>query len=153
MRSKFFSSIALLAFAGAHAEDVDLEKVVDSLIAGEKAYAKLAGEKGFREASISVFADDAVIFAPHAVNGKKFWREAEKETVISWRPIFASIPRSGELGYTTGALAITQIARPRKTGRVRTFRYNLAKEQRQRVESCPRCRVGSSTATRSGDRN
>ena len=102
MRSKFFSSIALLAFAGAHAEDVDLEKVVDSLIAGEKAYAKLAGEKGFREASISVFADDAVIFAPHAVNGKKFWREAEKETVISWRPIFASIPRSGELGYTTG---------------------------------------------------
>ena len=50
-------------------------------------------------------------------------------------------------------MGITQIARPRKTGRVRTFRYNLAKEQRQRVESCPRCQVGSSTATRSGDRN
>jgi hypothetical protein len=45
----------LLAAAGAHAEDVDLEKVVGSLIAAEKAYAKLAGEKGFREASISVF--------------------------------------------------------------------------------------------------
>ena len=72
MRSKFFSFIALLAFAGGHAEDVDLEKVVGSLIAAEKAYAKLAGEKGFREASISVFADDAVIFAPHAVNGKSF---------------------------------------------------------------------------------
>ena len=95
MRSKFFSFIALLAFARAHAEDVDLDKVVDSLIPAEKAYAKLAGETGFREASISVFADDAVIFAAHAVNGKKFWREAEKETVISWRPIFASIPRSG----------------------------------------------------------
>jgi len=37
----------------------------------KKAYAKLAGEKGFREASTSVFADDAVIFAPNAVNGKK----------------------------------------------------------------------------------
>jgi hypothetical protein len=79
MRSKFFSFIALLAVAGGHAEDVDLEKVAGSLIAAEKAYAKLAGEKGFREASISVFADDAVIFAPSAVNGKKFWRKAKNE--------------------------------------------------------------------------
>ena len=102
MRSKFFSLIALLAVAGAHAEDVDLEKVVGSLIAAEKAYAKLAAEKGFREASISVFADDAVIFAPSAVNGKKFWREAKENPAITWRPAFASISRSGELGYTTG---------------------------------------------------
>jgi ketosteroid isomerase-like protein len=102
MSSKFFSFIALLAVAGAHAEDVDLEKAVGSLIAAEKAYAKLAGEKGFREVCISVFADDAVIFAPNAVNGKKFWREAKKDPVIAWRPIFASISRSGELGYTTG---------------------------------------------------
>ena len=102
MRSKFFSFIALLAVAGAHAEDVDLEKVVGSLIAAEKAYAKLSGEKGFREASISVFADDAVIFAPSAVNGKKFWRETKENPAITWRPTFASISRSGELGYTTG---------------------------------------------------
>ena len=102
VRSKFFAFIALLVVAGAHAEDVDLEKAVRSLIAAEKAYAKLAGEKGFREASISVFADDAVIFAPNAVNGKKFWREAKNDPVISWRPVFASISRSGELGYTTG---------------------------------------------------
>ena len=72
MRSKFFPFIALLAVAGAHAEDVDLGKAVGSLIAAEKAYAELAGEKGFREASMSVFADDAVIFAPTAVNGKSF---------------------------------------------------------------------------------
>ena len=78
MRSKFFSLIALLAVAGAHAEDLDLEKGIGSLIAAEKAYAKLATEKGFREASISVFADDAVIFAPSAVNGKKFWREVKE---------------------------------------------------------------------------
>jgi hypothetical protein len=102
MASKFFSFIALLAVAGAHAEDVDLEKAVRSLIAAEKTYAKLAGEKGFREASISVLADDAVIFAPNAVNGKKFWREAKNDPVISWRSVFTSISRSGELGYTTG---------------------------------------------------
>jgi hypothetical protein len=110
MPSKFLSFIALLAVAATHAEDVDLEKAVGSLIAAEKAYAKLAGEKGFREASISVFADDAVIFAPNAVNGKKFWREAKKDPVISWRSIFTSISRSGELGYYDRALGITRIA-------------------------------------------
>jgi hypothetical protein len=57
--------------AAARAGNVGLQKAIDSLIAAEKAYAKLAVEKGFREASISVFADDAVIFAPNAVNGKK----------------------------------------------------------------------------------
>ncbi|HYY35723.1 MAG TPA: hypothetical protein VE867_05055 [Candidatus Binatia bacterium] len=51
---------------------------------------------------MSVFADDAVIFAPTAVNGKKFWREAKNDPLISWRPVFASISQSGELGYTTG---------------------------------------------------
>jgi ketosteroid isomerase-like protein len=99
---KIFLVLACVALAGARAADVDLEKAVGSLIAAEKAYAKLAGEKGFRDASISVFADDAVIFAPGAVNGKKFWRDAKENPVITWRPIFASISRSGELGYTTG---------------------------------------------------
>jgi ketosteroid isomerase-like protein len=91
-----------MAFADSQAGDVDLEKAVGSLIAAEKAYAKLAGEKGFREASVSVFADDAVIFTPNAVNGKKFWQETKEDPLISWRPIFAAIARSGELGYTTG---------------------------------------------------
>ena len=63
--SKFFLFLAFLAIAGARAADVDVGKAVGSLIAAEKAYAKLAGEKGFREASISVFDDDAVIFTPN----------------------------------------------------------------------------------------
>ncbi len=58
--------------AAARGGDVDLQKAVGSLIATEKAYAKLAGEKGFRAASISVFADDAVIFTPNPVT---IWRK------------------------------------------------------------------------------
>ena len=106
----------MLAVAAAQAEDVDLEKAVGSLIAAEKAYAKLAGEKGFREASISVLADDAVIFAPSAVNGKKFWREAKDDPAITWRPTFASISRSGELGYTTGTWESSKARDIRKPG-------------------------------------
>jgi hypothetical protein len=80
--TKFFLFIACLGLADGRAADVDLEKAVGSLITAKKAYAKLAREKGFREASISVFADDAVIFAPNPVNGKKFWREARKPAAI-----------------------------------------------------------------------
>ena len=69
--TKFFLFVACLALADGRTADVNLEKAVGSLITAEKAYAKLAGERGFREASISVFADDAVIFATNAVNGKK----------------------------------------------------------------------------------
>jgi hypothetical protein len=39
----------MLAVAGAYAKDADLETTVGLLIAAEKAYAKLAGEKGFRK--------------------------------------------------------------------------------------------------------
>jgi hypothetical protein len=67
-----------MALADAQVGHIDLEKAVGSLIAAEKAYAKLAGEKGFREASISVFADDAVIFTPSAVNGKKSGRKRRR---------------------------------------------------------------------------
>jgi hypothetical protein len=84
---KIFLLVACVALAGARAADVDLEKAVGSLIAAEKAYAKLAGEKGFRDASISVFGDDAVIFAPGAVNGKKFWPDAKENPIITWRPL------------------------------------------------------------------
>src|SRR5438045_8453345 len=77
MRSTFFPLVALVAVAGAHADDVDLEKVVGSLIAAEKAYAQLAAEQGLGEAYISVFADDAVILVPSVVNGKKVWREVK----------------------------------------------------------------------------
>src|SRR4029077_5210625 len=87
MRSKFFALLGFVALGGAPAEDVGLEKVVGSLIAAEKAYAKLAGEKGFREASIWVFADDAVIFAPGAVNGKSFGgkRRTNSNALLSFR--------------------------------------------------------------------
>jgi ketosteroid isomerase-like protein len=99
---KFFLFVACLSVADARAGDVDVEKAVGSLIAAEKAYAKLADEEGFREASISVFGDDAVIFTSNAVNGKTFWHEAKEDPGVAWRPIFAGISRSGQLGYTTG---------------------------------------------------
>src|SRR6266480_3816092 len=99
---KLFCCLALAVSCAARADDVDLTKAVDSLVEAEKGYAKLGAEKGFRAASLANLSDDAVIFAPRMTNGKKFWQEAKEDPFITWRPIFASIARSAELGYTTG---------------------------------------------------
>lgn len=97
-----FLLIALFASAGLRAEDVDLEKAVQSLIDAELGYNKLAQEKDFAAASVQVFADDGVVFAPEPTNGKKFWSKQPEPPLLTWRPIFATIARSGDLGYTTG---------------------------------------------------
>jgi ketosteroid isomerase-like protein len=93
---------ALLAVPGLCADDVDLEKAVRSLIDAEIAYDKLANETSFAAASVHVFADDGVAFAPGIINGKKFWSKETEPPILTWRPIFATISRSGDLGYTTG---------------------------------------------------
>ena len=103
--SKFFMLVlvsALFACPGLRAEEVDLEKTVRALIQAETDYAKLALEKGFRAASIHVFADDGVMFGPGPVNGKQYWQKQTEEPLLIWRPAFATAARTGELGYTTG---------------------------------------------------
>jgi ketosteroid isomerase-like protein len=92
----------LVAITGLRAEDVDPEKAVRSLIDAELGYNKLTQEKNFAAASIQVFADDGVAFAPGPVNGKKFWSKQTEPPILTWQPIFAAISRSGDLGYTTG---------------------------------------------------
>lgn len=103
--SKFFTIVfasALLAAPTLRADDVDLEKAVRSLIDAEIAYDKLANEKNFAAASIQVFADDGVAFAPGPVNGKKFWAKQTEPPILTWQPIFATVSRAADLGYTTG---------------------------------------------------
>ncbi|MEP7014747.1 MAG: hypothetical protein ABI925_04840 [Verrucomicrobiota bacterium] len=100
--ARFFCLVGLLSLASARAGQVDLQESIRSLVEAEKGYARLGAEKGFRAASLVNFAADAVIFAPGIVNGKKFWQESKEDPVISWGPSFASVARSGDLGYTTG---------------------------------------------------
>jgi ketosteroid isomerase-like protein len=74
-----------------------------SLVEAERAFASLSVAKGTREAFLANLADDAVLFHPSPVNGKKWWTEQPvRPGVLTWQPIFASVARAGDLGYTTG---------------------------------------------------
>ena len=96
--SSIFAALLLSTFTVV-AEESALRSVVEA----EKSFAAASAERGIRESFLQFFAENAIIFAPEPKNGKKFYTYYEdKGRKLTWRPIFATIARSGELGVTTG---------------------------------------------------
>jgi ketosteroid isomerase-like protein len=79
------------------------EPDINSLVQAEKDFSKLSVEKGIKDSFVANFADDAIIFRPTPVAGKK-WYEGRPpvQGVLSWQPVLSEIAASGELGYNTG---------------------------------------------------
>ena len=91
--------LILLSTATFGQAQADLQKVVDT----EKAFAKLAEEKGTKPAFLANLSNDAVLFLPDQVNAKEYWlNRAESKGLLSWAPNFADVSANGLLGYTTG---------------------------------------------------
>jgi ketosteroid isomerase-like protein len=74
------------------------------LIATEYSFSASAGEIGTREAFLKFIADDAVLFAPNPVNGKKHFEEDKQPRtgLLSWYPCKAFISKSGDMGFSSG---------------------------------------------------
>ena len=76
---------------------------LSSLIEAERSFAKTSLEKGIRETFLTFLADEAIVFRPHAVSGKKWYQDRPASSgVLSWEPAFADVAASGDFGYTTG---------------------------------------------------
>lgn len=79
------------------------ENPLASLVKAELAFSKLSETKGIREAFLTCLADDALVFRPGPVEGKKFYSEQKDVSgYLTWKPAFADISLAGDLGYTTG---------------------------------------------------
>jgi ketosteroid isomerase-like protein len=80
-----------------------VEPDINSLVQAEKDFSKLSVEKGIKDSFVANFADDAIIFRPTPVAGKKWYeRRPPVPGVLSWQPVLSEIAASGELGYNTG---------------------------------------------------
>ena len=79
------------------------DEALDSLVASERAFAAMSKAKGMKEAFLHYLTEDAVLFRPRPVNGRKDWekRPASAATLL-WEPSFAAVSSSGDMGYTTG---------------------------------------------------
>jgi ketosteroid isomerase-like protein len=102
---KLLSILTILCalVASGLAQKTNRDADLGSLVEAERGFARASIEKGTRAAFIENLADDAILFRPRPVAGKK-WMEEHKATpgVLTWQPIFADVSMAGDMGYTTG---------------------------------------------------
>lgn len=105
MKSAFLV-LALLP-AAALAADSGLPPAQQALFDTERAFVRLAAEKGFRDSFYAYFADDGIAFNPHpfrvrtALAGQPSSPGAMGAT---WAPVYGNISAAGDLGWDTGPL-------------------------------------------------
>jgi ketosteroid isomerase-like protein len=103
MKRKFLLSIILLSLGVAAPAQEKRQSALGSLVEAEREFAKAAAARGIREAFIANLADDATLFRPHPVAGKKWMTDQPaRPGLLTWEPVFADVSRAGDLGYTTG---------------------------------------------------
>jgi ketosteroid isomerase-like protein len=99
---KFFLAVLALG-AIARAADEKPSAAVRTIVESEGRFGQMARERSVRAAFLEFLADDAIVFGPGPVNGKKVWSERKESGLeLIWQPIFAAMARSSDLGYTTG---------------------------------------------------
>jgi len=76
---------------------------LQEMIENEKKFFEMGQEQGTRAAFLHFLAEDGIIFQPGPVNGKQTWsKRPDKGISLTWKPVFGTMARSADLGYTTG---------------------------------------------------
>ena len=87
----------------------------------ERAFAKTATVKGWRDAFLEFFADDSIAFANGVTSAKERLRQQPSTPAsvfeLLWEPRLGDVARSGELGWLTGpSTSINHSAKDTKPG-------------------------------------
>jgi len=108
---KISVGLLLLTLPALGAEEHTSLQALRALVATENNFSRASVEHGIRDSFLQFFADDSIIFAPEPKDGKKFYATYEdKGRKLVWRPIFATIANSADLGVTTGPWEIKSSA-------------------------------------------
>lgn len=128
----FILLVLTIAFA-APAQEQKISPDLRSLTDTERAFAKTAGEKGVRDSFIEFFADDGIAFEPGPVNAKESFRQSPAPVgpppfTLNWQPVWGAISASGDLGFNTGPLLITDNTPQNRPARYGIF-FSIWKKQ------------------------
>ena len=89
--------ISVLAFVGS------AQSPAANIYETEKAFEKMAAEKGVNAAFIEFMAPTGVIFAPEARNAREFWKSIpQSSSLLTWNPIWIDVASNGMLAYSVG---------------------------------------------------
>lgn len=95
----------------------DQNKQVRAVIRAERAFAEASRTSGMRAAFLAFLADDGILFRPGPVPGRQWTQDRpEPKASLLWRPVYADVAISGELGYTTGPWEYRSNADPQRVG-------------------------------------
>lgn len=93
--------------AAAFAADAGLPPAQQALFDAERAFVRLAAEKGFRDSFFTYFADDGIAFNPHPFRVRTALAGAPPSPGpmgAVWAPVYGDISAAGDLGWDTGPL-------------------------------------------------
>jgi ketosteroid isomerase-like protein len=133
---KLLGAITLLLFVLTFpvlTQEKDLPPAQAELVNAERAFAKLAVERGVRESFIAYFADDGVGFAPHPHQVKERFSNspapaARPPLTLNWAPVYGDIAQAGDLGWNTGPTLIEDTSPEKKPARHGMF-FSVWKKQ------------------------
>ncbi|MBX3703939.1 MAG: hypothetical protein KF822_09215 [Steroidobacteraceae bacterium] len=112
----------LLAALPATAGDAPMPADQAAMVAAERAFVKLAAERGFRDSFFHYFAPDGIAFWPHPVRARTvLGPQASSPGPMGarWAPVWGDISRAGDLGWNTGPVvyeARPEQGRPERHG-------------------------------------
>ncbi len=103
------------------------------LVKTERAFAKLAVERGVRESFIAYFAEDGIGFAPHPHKVKETFSKnpapaTRPAITLNWAPVYGDIAEAGDLGWNTGPTLIEDASAEKKPARHGMF-FSVWKKQ------------------------
>jgi ketosteroid isomerase-like protein len=114
-------------------QEKDLPPAQAELVSTERAFAKLAVERGIRESFIAYFADDGIGFAPHPYKVREELSHnpapATRSTIVlNWAPVYGDIAQAGDLGWNTGPTVFEDTSPEKKPTRHGMF-FSIWKKQ------------------------
>ncbi len=106
MKQLSAAALAFLATA-AFAADTGLPPAQEELFDTERAFVRLAAERGFRDSFHAYFADDGIAFNPHPFRVRAALANQPSTPApmgAEWAPVYGDVSATGDLGWNTGPL-------------------------------------------------
>ncbi len=111
--------LGILPVAG-FAADAGLPPAQQELFDSERAFVRLAAERGFRDSFHAYFADDGIAFNPHPFRVRAALAGQPSTPApmgAGWAPVYGDISAAGDLGWNSGPLVFAgRIGQPGRHG-------------------------------------
>jgi ketosteroid isomerase-like protein len=119
MTRAFGAGIAAVVFLVSIAAQEAIPPALAAMADTEREFARTATVKGWRDAFLDFFADDAIAFAPSVIKAKDRLRKQPSkpfsELELVWEPRTGDVASSGDLGWLTGPSTSINHTTPEKT--------------------------------------